>query len=196
MSDINPSVIEKNNHNLFTRFQLIKSNLASIGVNLDDYKISVDKNPEEGTISYELELNNIQFPKEKIDNFRMELKELAYTDVTVANVTNIVEYRFQGTHKVEDKWSKKDYIAFDYEPNKTKYPKIHINAYAKKWGDHLSYPESTNLNLYKMSCPLALKVFEIYGNDINDFPADKENNQHYVKLFEEVDEYGKNSTKV
>lgn len=196
MYDTNPSVIKKINHNLYTRFELVVTSLAKIGINIADYNISIDANIDEGTFSYEIKLNNIQFPNDIIDCFRMELKELAYTEVTDPGNTNIVEYRFQGMHSVEGKWSNKDFIAFDYEPNKTKYPKIHINAYEKKWGDHLSYPETTNLNLFKMSCPLALKVFELYEKDINDFPANRETNQHYVNLFEEVDEYGKDSTNV
>lgn len=194
--DIVPEIISKDNHNIFERFSVIKNSLSQIGIDLNSEGISLDVNEEEGIISYELNLSNVQFPNGKPDSFRMELKELAHTVFTKPTVTNLTEYRFQGKHSVDGKWSKKDFIAFDFEPFKIRYPKVHINAYKDRWGDHLSYPESTNLNILKMSCPLALKVFELYEKNIEDFPTNIHTNAHYVKLFEEVNEYGEYTSKV
>lgn len=189
MQDPNPSVIIRKNHELIKRYAALKESLKLTNFD-ENYEVILNVNEEEGIISYDFKCNDVRFLGTIEESFRMDLKESASTKVDNPLVTYIINYRFQGMHKVNEKWSREDYIAFDYEPNKKKYPKIHINAYKSKWGDHLSYPETTNLNLYKMSCPLAIQVFNIYGKDKDNFPADCQNNTHYVALFEEVDYYG------
>lgn len=182
----------KTNHPIIQRFAAIKEifNIFGLSDVLKSADVSFRYNEEEGIFMYLLNLNNLHF--ESSENFRMELNEIAYVESEDLqnNITKIDKYRFQSLHIDGNKKKNKDYIAFDFEPDKVKYPKIHINADKNTWGDHLTFPETTNLNINKMSCPLAMKVFDTYSKEKDDFPTNQETNSHYVKIFEEVNEYG------
>lgn len=180
------------NHLLMKRIEAIISISKKYALDIvDAIKIEVGEN---GVLSYSLNKENVQFTDCEKDLFRMELKELASVSIDSSEDTILDMYTFQGKHSnLETKtWKSNSYIRFDFAPDTVNYPTVHINAYKKKWGNHLSYPESTNLNLSKMSCPLAIEVFRKYALDREVFPTDqKENrNEEYVKLFEEVSMYG------
>lgn len=183
----------KENHSIHERFEAIVKIFNNYGLSdvlQDDTKVSFRFNEEEGIFMYFLYLNDVRFKLPQ--NFRMELNELAYAEIVDIHnsTTRVDKYRFQGMHINPEVRKSKDYIAFDFEPDKVRYPKVHINADKKTWGDHLTFPDTTNLNINRMSCPLALKVFNKYAQNKNDFPTDQQKNGHYVQVFEEVNEYG------
>lgn len=185
----NSEPIIKTNHSLLERYIAITSVFSEYKLHSPS-EIVLDVNEEEGTISYEFGMHQLQFADLTEDTFQMSLKESALCRVSEPSTTKIYIYRFEGRHRNYNNWKGKNFIAFDFEPYKINHPKIHINADKKTWGDHLSYPETTNLNLYKMSCPLAIRTFRMYACDVNRFPANKDDNAEYTELFREVDDYG------
>lgn len=189
MPEIGEPIILKN-HSFYERIEAIIRISEKYSLDLAD-KIKIDES-DNGIISYTLEAENIQFKDLGPNTFRMELKELASIDTTSPNNTILDKYTFQGKHcNLQTKtWRSNAFIRFDFEPDTINYPTVHINAYPKKWGNHLSYPATTNLNLTKMSCPLAIEILRMYACNRDLFPADSANNQSYVEIFEEVDMYG------
>ncbi|WP_062199817.1 hypothetical protein [Massilibacterium senegalense] len=130
---------------------------------------------------------NLQVPKAKFLEypfFQMKLNESAFTTNQDLEITNIRSYSYHGFHIEHKDDPKKHFIRFDFEPVKEKYAPIHINAPKQKWGDHLTYPDGTNLDISKISFQIAIKVFYRYANDKNDYPLNMETNKPYVKIFE------------
>lgn len=123
-------------------------------------------------LAYTLNVRHAKF--NQYPEFQMKLEEAAFVNADNIAVTNLRSYSYHGFH-LED--PPKHFIRFDYEPFKEKFAPVHINAYRQKWGDHLVYPDDTNLDISKMSCPVALKVFDRYAKDKDDFPTNEKTNQ-------------------
>lgn len=113
--------------------------------------------------------------------FQMKLKEKAFSMLNDFSGTKISAYSYHGFH-IEN--PKKYYITFDFEPFKVEYAPVHINAPKHIWGDHLTYPDSTNLDISKMNCVIALTVFSRYSENKNDYPTNPLTNKPYVEMFE------------
>jgi hypothetical protein len=137
----------------------------------------IDSSEDSGQIAYTLNVSKVNF--EQYAGFQMKLNEAAYANAEDLSLTKLRSYSYHGFH-LED--PNKHFIRFDYEPFKEKYAPVHINAYKQKWGDHLVYPDDTNLDISKISCPIALKIFNRYAKDKDDFPTNKDTNQPYVEL--------------
>ena len=76
-----------------------------------------------------------------------------------------------------------DFIRFDYFPYDN-HPHLHINANESKWGDHLVYPETTNLNLEKLDVIKALNIFQKFAVKPTNHILDQEKNDIYVSILE------------
>lgn len=72
-----------------------------------------------------------------------------------------------------------DFVRFDYKPY-SNFPHFHINADEKKWGNHLTYPESTNINLEKLDCFTALEIFNAFVAHPEEHILDSTKNQRYI----------------
>lgn len=116
------------------------------------------------------------FFKDK-DYFKMRLLEKV--DVSNLSFVDILKYTYQG-HYIDS--PRIDFIRFDFEPNTRKYAPLHINANETEWGDHLSFPDGTNLDIRKMDLEKALKVFELYSDNKNNCPLNQDTNQDYVGI--------------
>lgn len=81
------------------------------------------------------------------DYFRMRLLEKA--EVSNLSIVDILKYTYQG-HYIES--PRIDFIRFDFEPNTRKYARLHVNANEEEWGDHLSFPDGTNLDIRNHTC--------------------------------------------
>ncbi|MEH7356800.1 hypothetical protein V7150_25155 [Neobacillus drentensis] len=137
----------------------------------------INSSEDSSKIAYTLEVSKVKF--EQYLGFQMKLNEAAYANAEDFSITKVRSYSYHGFH-LED--PKKHFIRFDYEPFKEKYAPVHINAYKQKWGDHLVFPDDTNLDISKMSCPIAVKIFNRYAKDKEDFPTNQETNEPYVEL--------------
>lgn len=139
----------------------------------------VHSSEDSSKIAYTLDVSKVKFAQ--YPDFQMKLKEDAFADTENLSITKIRSYSYHGFH-IED--SKKHFIRFDYEPFKERYAPVHINAYKQTWGDHLVFPDDTNLDISKMCCPIAMKIFNRYAKDRDDFPTNQETNQPYVEIIE------------
>ncbi|PAQ14735.1 hypothetical protein CD798_09845 [Bacillaceae bacterium SAOS 7] len=144
--------------------------------------LTINVSKDNSKIEYNLNVKKAKFPDYPL--FQMKLNEAAYTTDKGEAVTYLKSYSYQGFHIENKEDAKKHFIRFDFEPFKKKYAPVHINAPEQEWGDHLTYPDSTNLDISKMSFPIAVEVFHRYAKDKNDYPVNEKTNMHYVEIFE------------
>lgn len=166
------------NENIFKRIEHILEVAQQYGL-LDVVKenLTIHSSEELGEIGYTLDIPKMYF--KQYPGFQMKLNESAYASNSNLSITRLQSYSYHGFHLGNPKV---DFIRFDYEPFKERYAPVHINAYKKKWGDHLVFPDDTNLDISKMSCSIALQIFNRYAKDKNDFPTNQETNQPYVEI--------------
>ncbi|MDZ5476789.1 hypothetical protein [Bacillus thuringiensis] len=166
------------NENIVERIKHILDVAQQYGLrDVVEEKLEIHSSEEVGGIAYTLDIPKIYF--EQYPKFQMKLNEIAYASEDNLSITKLESYLYHGFHLENPKV---DFIRFDYEPFKEKYAPVHINAYKKKWGDHLVFPDDTNLDISKMSCPIALQIFNRYARDKDDFPTNQETNQPYVEI--------------
>lgn len=168
--DVNEIITERIQHILevaeeYKLQEIVKENLI------------IHRSEDSSEISYTLDISKVYF--EQYPEFQMKLNESAYAKVEDLSITKLRSYSYHGFH-LED--PRKDFIRFDYEPFKERYAQVHINAYKQRWGDHLVFPDDTNLDISKMSCPIAMKIFNRYAKNKGDFPTNQETNQPYVEI--------------
>lgn len=133
-------------------------------------------------IEYSMEVSKVEF--EQYPFFQMKLNEAAFANANDLSVTYLRSYSYHGFHKKEPKDPEMHFIRFDFEPFKEKYAPVHINAPEQKWGDHLIYPDSTNLDISKMCCPIAIRIFDRYAKDKDDYPVNQVTNKPYRDIIE------------
>lgn len=170
--DVNESILERINSIFkiaeeYGLLELIRKNLI------------INRSIDNNKIEYTLNVTKAKF--DQYPEFQMKLEEKAYADSQDLTITKLQSYSFHGFHLVNPS---KHFIRFDYEPFKEKYAPVHINADKQKWGDHLVFPDDTNLDISRMSCPIALNVFNRYAKNKEDFPTNRETNQPYVEIIE------------
>ena len=73
-----------------------------------------------------------------------------------------------------------DFVRFDYYPY-SDFPHFHINADEKTWGNHLTYPDKTNINLEMLDCFIALEIFNAFVAHPEEHILDMDNNQRYIQ---------------
>lgn len=130
-------------------------------------------------ILYEFENKNAHFPEKAF--FKMRLFEKG--SIPNNSIVDILKYTYHGYYMDT---ANTDFIRFDFEPATRKYAPLHINADRRKWGDHLTFPNGTNLDISKIDLEKALLIFELYSDNKNCFPLDQQNNQSYVNIIEGV----------
>lgn len=168
------------NENILVRLDSIVDAANKYGLfpNIKD-SINVYSNENQTKISIEIKVEKVFFQQEC--DFFMKIFEDMYSFEGAEDITIISSYSYQGMYRDN---TKEDYLRFDFEPHKKNYYPIHINCNKDKWGDHLVFPDSTNLDISKMNIGIALKIFKRYSNDRLDFPTNSETNEAYVKMFE------------
>lgn len=168
----------------------ILTRISDIFVAANDYglydlikkKLEINISSDNSKIEY-----NLVVPKAFFDNypdFQMKLFEKGFTVDIDVDKTHLRSYSYHGFHCIPGINPNKDhFIRFDFEPFKRDYAPVHINT-PQQWGDHLVYPDSTNLDISKMNCSIALQVFLRYAKDKDDYPVNQNTNNQYVGMFE------------
>lgn len=124
-----------------------------------------------------LELNVRDYSFENKEYFKMRLLEKV--DVSNVSFVDILKYTYHGNYTEE---ARINFIRFDFEPGTRKYAPLHVNANEEKWGDHLSFPDGTNLDISQMDLKKALKVFSLYSEGKDNYPLDQDTNHEYVDI--------------
>lgn len=75
-----------------------------------------------------------------------------------------------------------DFIRFDFEPTMRNHAPLHVNAHEESWGDHLTFPDGTNLDITKMNLMKALRVFNHYSENKTSHPLDQTINEPYATI--------------
>ncbi|MDT2818063.1 hypothetical protein P7H55_09445 [Vagococcus lutrae] len=92
-------------------------------------------------------------------------------------------YTKKYTYELTNDENMEDLVRFDYFPY-SNFPHFHINANEEEWGNHLTFPETTNLNLEKLDVIKALNIFQKYVADPSQHILDKSVNEKYVSVLE------------
>lgn len=79
-------------------------------------------------------------------------------------------------------YNENDLIRFDYSSAYTNFPNLHINADEQTWGNHLTFPGTTNLDLEKLDIIKALNIFQKYATNPQFHILDQKNNKQYVSI--------------
>ena len=87
---------------------------------------------------------------------------------------------FKYSYEIKNINDPNDFVRFDYKPY-SDFPHFHINADENKWGNHLTYPESTNIDLEKLDCFIALEIFNSFVAHTNEHILDMKKNKRYIQ---------------
>lgn len=160
---------------LKTRGLFIQNRIAD--GNFSD-SISVERikvNGERVIRSVKLHLYKKKFIDPPFSNYSVNIKE----KVTYLDDGNIFTKKF--TYEILNDDDPSDFVRFDYF-NYESYPPLHINADEERWGNHLTYPDSTNLDLKKLDSLKALNIFQkcLFNPDCH--LLDEENNGIYLSI--------------
>lgn len=144
-------------------------------------KLIINTSSDNTMIEYDLAVPKVFF--EEFPHFQMKLFEKGFSRDSALTETHLVSYSYNGFHRIPNVNPSKDhFIRFDFEPFKKNHAPVHINT-PQEWGDHLIYPDNTNLDISNMNCATALKVFHRYAKDIDDYPVNQKTNQEYAAMF-------------
>ena len=95
------------------------------------------------------------------------------------------------SYEVRSTCNETDFVRFDYKPYDT-FPHYHINSDEKTWGNHLTFPNSTNLNLEKLDCFKAINIFNAFVAHPDEHILDTYKNERYRQMIEkEGESFGK-----
>ena len=99
-------------------------------------------------------------------------------ETVVTSVTlKIIDKSFKNYGNTTDP---SDFVRFDYKPYKD-FPHFHINSDEEKWGNHLTYPDSTNIDLERLDCFKAINIFNSFVAHPDEHILDKTKNERYLK---------------
>ncbi|MBO0445544.1 hypothetical protein JZO78_04240 [Enterococcus ureilyticus] len=135
------------------------------------------KNGREYVKSIAVHINEQQFKDQVGSSYKVNIKE----KVIPIGDSNSNIFTKKYTYEIFNENDETDYVRFDYMPYPT-FPHLHINAYEQKWGNHLTYPESTNLDLVKLDVIKALNIFQKYCHNPEDHILDQDKNAKYVSI--------------
>lgn len=163
----------------YTR-DLIKFIMERMSPHEYTHSITVHKGTKNGRATLELvsvHIDEKRFNNQSTDSYCVNIKE----KVKSLGDKKIFTKKF--SYEVINKEITDDFIRFDY-CRYPEFPHLHINACEDIWGNHLTFPESTNLNLEKIDCMKALNIFQKYVSNPSNHILDAETNQQYLYILD------------
>ncbi len=124
-----------------------------------------------------LDITNQKFKSFSSSDYVVNLKEI----VTAETESTVSTQKY--TYEVKHHMIEEDFVRFDYFPY-LQYPHYHINANEEKWGNHLTYPEKTNLNLKLLDSLKALNIFEKFQHHPHHHILDIDKNDMYKDILQ------------
>lgn len=178
MDSINVQKVIETNVTVWQRVDGILK-IASIYSLQDIFRENIKISYSEEMIKYELEIQKTFF--KELDHFQMKFEESGIVkNDSELNFLKIKAYSYHGFYISDPQFK---FLRFDFEPFKKLHAPIHINT-PVIWGDHLTYPDTTNLDISKISPEIALKIFNRYAKNENDYPTNAVTNAEYVSIME------------
>lgn len=125
-------------------------------------------------------LEKKQFKNYEYSDYRINIKE------KVIPLTKESVYTKKFKYEILNVNDEKDFIRFDYAIHPI-FPHMHINADENTWGNHLTYPDKTNLNLEKLDAIKAMNIFQKFVANPEFHILNQEDNGIYVSIIEGED---------
>lgn len=107
--------------------------------------------------------------------YSINIKEKVYP----FDENNVFTHKFK--YEIKNDNDINDFVRFDFF-NYDEYPPLHINACEEIWGNHLTYPDTTNLNLQNLDSFKAMSMFEKFIHHPDDHLLNEEKNAMYVSI--------------
>lgn len=125
--------------------------------------------------SVSIVIENEKFILPKNNNYLVSINETVIPETKKTVSTGKFSYELKHENNLSD------FIRFDFKYY-SNYPNFHINADKNKWGDHLTYPETTNINLENLDCIKTLNIFQKYVKNPHIHILDQNNNSKYLDI--------------
>lgn len=107
-------------------------------------------------------------------NYVIKIQETVRPKTQNSLITNKYSYEIRNAKDPSD------FVRFDYKPYDD-FPHFHINSDEEKWGNHLTYPDSTNIDLERLDCFKAINIFNSFVAHPDEHILDKTKNGRYLK---------------
>lgn len=133
------------------------------------------KNGKQVVSSVHVHIKDRKFDKHEYSEYSVKIVE----NIRPLSDRKIFTQKY--TYELSNDKNEKDLVRFDYYPY-IAYPHLHINADPDVWGNHLVYPESTNLDLEKMDCFKALNIFQRFVTHPDNHILDQSSNEQYISI--------------
>ncbi|PRT72681.1 hypothetical protein C6A27_01140 [Streptococcus anginosus] len=124
--------------------------------------------------SVDVNIQDRKFKHYENSNYVIKIAEKSYPK----SDTKIFVKKY--SYEIKNLENTRDFVRFDYKPYPN-FPHFHINADENLWGNHLTYPDKTNINLENLDCFIALEIFNSFVAHPTEHILDKENNQRYLE---------------
>lgn len=115
-----------------------------------------------------------KFKNYENSNYSINIKEIIYPK------TEDKVFTLKYSYEIRNSKDLSDFVRFDYKPSND-FPDLHINSDENKWGNHLTYPDSTNIDLEKLDCIKAINIFNAFVAHPDEHILDKDKNERYLK---------------
>ncbi|MDS1011949.1 MULTISPECIES: hypothetical protein [Lactococcus] len=132
------------------------------------------RNGETVVTSVTLKIIDKSFKNYGDSNYVIKIQETTIPKTQNSIITNKYSYEIRNTTDPSD------FVRFDYKPYKD-FPHFHINSDEEKWGNHLTYPDSTNIDLERLDCFKAINIFNSFVAHPDEHILDKTKNERYLK---------------
>ncbi|WEA14143.1 MULTISPECIES: hypothetical protein [Lactococcus] len=107
-------------------------------------------------------------------NYVIRIQETVYPRTKSSIITKKYSYEIRNIENI------RDFVRFDYKPYDN-FPHFHINSDEETWGNHLVYPESTNIKLECLNCFKAINIFNAFVAHPNEHILDQSKNERYIQ---------------
>lgn len=144
----------------------------SVNVELGNSEKSKDKKIIK---SVTVHIKNKKFISDLESPYRIRMQE----KVIPENERSVSTRKY--TYELKNVDDPTDFIRFDYKQYK-EFPHLHINSDPNVWGDHLTYPDTININLNKIDIIKALNIFEKYIHHQDCHILDSGSNYQYLEI--------------
>lgn len=148
-------------------------------INTDDH-ITIHfskKNGRRKLDSIDLHIEDQKFKSYPTSDYSVKVKEKVYPLDEDHSYTKKFSYELSNDEDLND------FVRFDFY-SYDNFPALHINAYEDSWGNHLTYPETTNINLECLDSLKALSLFEKFIHHPEEHILDQEHNEAYINIVE------------
>lgn len=164
-------------HYIYTIVKLIQERLSSNSID-DCIDIEyANKSNKRVVTSVTIKISDKKFKNFEQSDYTIKISEKIRPKTSKTIQAGKYSYEIKNSKNIND------FVRFDYKPYDM-YPDYHINSDESVWGNHLTYPESTNLNLEKLDCFKAINIFNAFVAHPEDHILDKTKNDRYKRIIE------------